>query len=164
VRDGGPATSAALNFPVGVSVGRKGELFIADTRNNCVRHVGSKGRITTVAGQGDARFGDFSGDGGPATEALLNSPQAVLLDADGNVLIGDSFNGRVRRVDRDGIIATIAGGGTETPVDPAPATSVALDPTSMAFDRAGGVIVGSEGGHRVWRLTPFVIAPPGPGA
>jgi hypothetical protein len=162
--DGGPATSALLNFPVCVALGRKRELVIADTRNNCVRHVGSKGRITTVAGQGGGRSGDFSGDGVPATDALLSSPQAVLLDTDGNVLIADSFNGRVRRVDADRIITTIAGGGTGTPVDDAPATTVRLrEPTSLAFDRAGSVIVGDEADHRVWRLTPTGVVPPSPG-
>jgi sugar lactone lactonase YvrE len=162
--DGGPATSALLNFPVGVAVGRRGELLIADARNNCVRHVGSKGKITTVAGQGDAGFGDFSGDGGPATDALLNLPQAVLLDPDENLLIADSLNGRVRRVDTDRIITTIAGGGNDTPVDDAPATTVRLRlPTSLAFDRTAGVIVGDEGDHRVWRLTPTATVPPAPG-
>jgi hypothetical protein len=157
--DGGPATQALLNFPVGVAVGRKGELFIADARNNRIRRVGSKGKIGTVAGQGDPFF---SGDGGPATEAGLAFPTAVLLDGD-NLLIADTENGCVRSVGRDGIISTIAGGGTETPVDGAPATSVRLNaPTSIASDRAGGLIVSDERGHRVWRLTPVGVVPPPP--
>jgi hypothetical protein len=160
--DGGPATRALLNFPASVAVGRKGELFIADTRNNCIRHVGPKGKISTVAGQGDT-FGSFGGDGGPATDANLNFPTAVLLDGE-NLLIADASNARVRCVDRNGIISTIAGGGTETPADGVPATSARLlAPTSIASDRAGGLIVGDEFGHRVWRLTPAGTVPPAGG-
>ena len=150
--DGGPATEALLNLPAGVTVGHKGELFIADMNNCCIRHVGSKGKITTVAGQGGLFDAGFFGDGGPATDALLSFPAAVFLDGDQNLLIADSSNGRVRSVDSDGIINTIAGGGSETPSDGAPATSVRLAaPTNIDFDRArGGIIVGDERDHRVW--------------
>jgi serine/threonine-protein kinase len=162
--DGGPATHAALDLPAGVATGPKGELFIADTRNNCIRRVGPKGRISTVAGQA-ALFGSFGGDGGPATDADLNFPTAVLFDADEGLLIADSANGRVRRVDHDGIITTIAGGGTDAPADGALATSVRLvTPTTIASDRAGGLIVGDERAHRVWRLTPAATVPPTPGS
>jgi sugar lactone lactonase YvrE len=164
VGDGGPATAAFLNLPAGVAAGRNAELFIADTQNHCIRRVGPKGQISTVAGQGGG-FGDFGGDGGPAADARLNFPTAVLLDGDDNLLIADSANGRVRRVDRDGIITTIAGGGPDTPAEGAPATSVRLlAPTSIAFDRAGGLIVGDERGHRLWRLTPAGTVPPSHGS
>lgn len=74
--------------------------------------------------------------------------------------------GRVRAVDADGIITTIAAGGTNTPTDGAPTTSVQQHlPTSIAFDRAdGSPVVGDEGDHRVRRLTPAAIAPPPPGS
>ena len=130
--DGGPATEARLHKPTGVAVSRKGELFIADEYNHRIRRVGPHGRISTVAGATDIppcttdwcrRYG---GDGGPATEAFLNFPTEVLLDGDQNLLIADSSNDRVRSVDRDGIITTIAGGGSEPPADGLPATSVSL--------------------------------------
>ena len=100
--------------------------------------------------------GDYGGDGGPATEAFLNFPTEVLLDGEQHLLIADSSNYRVRSVDRDGIITTIAGGGSEPPSDGLLATSVSLTggPTGMAFDGAGNVLVCEEYGHRVWRLTP----------
>ena len=95
-------------------------------------------------------------DGAPATEALLNFPTEVLLDGEQNLLIADSSNRLVRRVDRDGIITTIAGGGSEPPADGLPATSVSLagGPTGMAFDGLGDLLVCEEHGHCVWRLTP----------
>jgi sugar lactone lactonase YvrE len=161
--DGGPATEAQLHKPTGVAVSRKGELFIADEYNHRIRRVGTHGRISTVAGATDIPPtyagvfpGSYGGDGGPATEAFLNFPTEVLLDGEQNLLIADSSNYRVRSVDRDGIITTIAGGGSEPPADGLPATSVSLwgAPTGMAFDGAGNVLVCEEHGHRVWRLTP----------
>jgi hypothetical protein len=161
--DGGPATEARLHKPTGVAVSRKGELFIADEYNHRIRRVGSHGRISTVAGATDIPPtygglvpGSYGGDDGPATEAFLNFPTEVLLDGERNLLIADSSNGRVRRVDRDGVITTIAGGGSEPPADGLPATSVSLagGPTGMAFDGAGNLLVCEEYGHRVWRLTP----------
>jgi hypothetical protein len=100
--------------------------------------------------------GSYGGDGGPATEAFLNFPTEVLLDGEQNLLIADSSNHRVRSVDRDGIITTIAGGGSEPPADGLPATSVSLagGPTGMAFDGGGNLLVCEEYGHRVWRLSP----------
>ena len=161
--DGGPATEAKLHKPTGVAVTRKGELFIADEYNHRIRRVGTHGRISTVAGATvfppiyDGLVpGDYGGDGGPATEAFLNFPTEVLLDGEQHLLIADSSNYRVRSVDRDGIITTIAGGGSEPPADGLPATSVSLagSPTGMAFDGAGGLLVCEEYRHRVWRLTP----------
>jgi trimeric autotransporter adhesin len=161
--DGGPATEARLHKPTGVAVSRTGELFIADEYNHRIRRVGPHGRISTVGGATEFPPnydgfvpGDYAGDGGPATEALLNFPTEVLLDGKQHLLIADSSNGRVRSVDRDGIITTIAGGGSETPADGLPATSVSLagGPTGMAFDGAGDLLVCEERGHRVWRLTP----------
>jgi NHL repeat len=160
--DGGPATEARLHKPTGVAVSRKGELFIADEYNHRIRRVGPHGRISTVAGASDIPAydgywpGSYGGDGGPATEAFLNFPTEVLLDGEQNLLIADSSNSRVRRVDRDGIITTIAGGGSEPPADGLPATSVSLagGPTGMAWDGAGDLLVCEENGHRVWRLTP----------
>jgi hypothetical protein len=100
--------------------------------------------------------GGYGGDGGPATEAFLNFPTEVLLDGEQNLLIADSSNRRARSVDRDGIVTTIAGGGSEPPADGLPATSVSLagGPTGMAFDGLGNLLVCEEYGHRVWRLTP----------
>jgi len=161
--DGGPATEAKLHKPTGVAVSRKGELFIADEYNHRIRRVGPHGRISTVAGASDIPPnydgwlpGGYGGDGGPATEAFLNFPTEVLLDGEQNLLIADSSNRLVRRVDRDGIITTIAGGGSEPPADGLPATSVSLagGPTGMAFDGLGDLLVCEEHGHRVWRLTP----------
>jgi sugar lactone lactonase YvrE len=95
--DGGPATAATLSGPRDVAVGSDGSLYIADTGNNCVRRVGIDGVIATVAGQCGQKNG-FAGDGGPATQALLAQPYGVAIDADGNLIIADSANNRIRKV------------------------------------------------------------------
>ncbi|MCY4587285.1 MAG: NHL repeat-containing protein [Bryobacterales bacterium] len=106
--DGGPATEARLSFPHGVAVDGSGNLYIADTSNNRIRKVDAGGTITTVAGTG--RRG-FNGDGDPATAAQLNGPYGVVLDGSGNLYIADTRNNRIRKVDAEGTITTVAGMG-----------------------------------------------------
>ena len=93
--DGGPATSASLSGPSGVSVDQSGNLFIADLGNLRIRKVTSTGIITTVAGNGT--YG-YSGDGGPASSAALRSPTGVAVDAGGNLFIVDTGNNRIRKI------------------------------------------------------------------
>jgi sugar lactone lactonase YvrE len=111
--DNGPATAAALNNPYGVAVGPDGYVYIADLGNNRIRKVGPAGCagndciISTVVGIGAA---DFYGDNGPPLKAALRNPADVTFDNNGNMLIADFGNHRIRRVS-DGIITTVAGGG-----------------------------------------------------
>ncbi len=107
--DGRSATEAELYHPSGVAVDALGSLYIADDYNSCVRKVDRNGVITTVAGNGD--WG-YRGDGGPATQAQLNSPKSVAVDIWGNLYIVDQGNHRIRKVDANGIITTVAGNGT----------------------------------------------------
>ena len=94
--DAGPATAAMLSLPFAVHVDGAGDVFVADTANNRVRRVdAASGVIDTVAGNG--LFG-FGGDGGPATAAVLAFPSGVAMDSDGNLLIADRLNHRVRLV------------------------------------------------------------------
>jgi streptogramin lyase len=95
--DGGQATAAQLSFPQGVAVDASGNLYIADTSNHRIRLLTlSTGVITTVAG----RFPGYNGDGGQATsdDAKLSTPQAVAVDASGNLYISDTGNGCIRLV------------------------------------------------------------------
>ncbi|MBD2700853.1 hypothetical protein IC229_09400 [Spirosoma sp. BT702] len=107
--DGGPATSAQIGAPAGIAVDNSGNLYIADVYHHRIRKVATNGTITTVAGTGSM---GFSGDGGQAVNAQLANPQAVAVDASGNLYIADSYNYRVRKVAANGIISTIAGTGT----------------------------------------------------
>ncbi|OGT12641.1 MAG: hypothetical protein A3F73_08960, partial [Gallionellales bacterium RIFCSPLOWO2_12_FULL_59_22] len=149
--DGGPATAAALNYPRDVIVDAQGNLYIADGGNHRIRKVTPDGIISTVAGNGSAAF---SGDGGPATAAALNTPVAVAADAQGNLYIADANNRRIRKVTPDGIIRTIAGIGLSAySGDGGPATAARFISTlGVAVDAQGNLYVADH--WRVRRITP----------
>ncbi len=95
--DNGPATSATLNYPYGITVDTSGNVYIADRYNHRIRKVTvATGIITTIAGNGGT--GSFSGDGGAATSANLNLPHGVFIDATGTMYISDSANNRIRKM------------------------------------------------------------------
>jgi sugar lactone lactonase YvrE len=103
--DGGAATSAQLNYAMGVAVDSSGNIFIAEVYNNRIRKVAaSTGIITTVAGDGN---NGYSGDGGIATSARLAWPEGVAVDSSGNIYIADRNNCLIRKVSTSGIITTV---------------------------------------------------------
>ena len=106
--DGGPATAAIIWSPSGLAVDRKGNLYISDKGNHRVRKIDTNGIITTFAGNG---IPAFVGDGGQASSASISSPTCITIDVIGNIYIGDAGNNRIRKVDTNGIITTIAGTG-----------------------------------------------------
>ena len=149
--DGGPATEAQVGSPTDVEVDAIGNLYIAQNLN-VVRKVDPTGMITTVAGQ--ARRPGRSGDGGPATEALLSVPAGLAVDMSGNLYIADRSNRVVRRVDPTGTITTVAGNGSSgTGGDGGPAIEAQLSaPTSVWADSRGGVYVADIWEHKVRKL------------
>ena len=149
--DGGPATEARLNGPRGVAVDAAGNVYVVDAGNHRLRKIDTAGTIATVAGTGEA---GFSGDGGPATEARLNGPGGVAVDAAGNVYVTDR-NHLVRRIDPSGTIATVAGTGEAGfSGDGGPATEARLNgPAGVAVDAAGNVYV-TDRNHLVRRIDP----------
>jgi sugar lactone lactonase YvrE len=132
--DGQRAALAQLRSPAGIGFDTDGNLYIADRGNHRVRKVSGDGIITTFAGTGQR---GFSGDDGPAAAAALDTPMDVKADRSGNVYIADAGNHRVRRVDRQGIISTIAGDGVAgRGVDGvSPLVSSLNYPAGLAIDR-----------------------------
>jgi uncharacterized protein (TIGR03437 family) len=148
--DGVPATSAVINIPDGVVVDGAGNVYFSDFANNRVRKVNTAGIITTVAGNGTA---GFSGDGGPATNAQLNSPKGVAVDSAGNLYIGDTLNFRVRKVSAAGIITTVAGNGQITgQVDGGQATATSMAPWWVTLDGAGNLYFSEPGDQCVRKV------------
>ncbi len=214
--DGGAATNAELPYPAGVAVDATGNLFIADSGNNRIRKVGTNGIITTVAGNGHAGYsgdggaatnaelnypagvavdatgnlfiadrkttasarwaptglsprwratasypslGGYSGDGGAATNAELDLPDGVAVDATGNLFIADIGNNVIREMGTNGIITTVAGNGRAGySGDGGAATNAELDlPEGVAVDATGNLFI-ADLGNNVIRKVVF----PGP--
>jgi uncharacterized protein (TIGR03437 family) len=146
------ATQGVVVSPQAVAVDASGTLYVADTAD--YRVISFSGITTTVlAGTG---LSGFSGDGGPATNAQLNNPQAITIDSSGYLYIADSFNGRIRKVLKDGTIITIAGtGAIAFSGDGGPAASAALYfPRGIAVDGSGNVYVSDTGNSAIRQLTP----------
>ncbi len=138
--DGGPATAATLNFPTKVGSDAAGNIYIADNGNNTIRKIAVNGTITTIAGNGTA---GYSGDGGPATAALINSPWGIATDGANNVYFCDASNYRIRKIDAiNGIITTVVGtgaggytgdGGLATSATMGTVVALTVDPTGNIY-------------------------------
>lgn len=161
--DGGPAASATLSNPGDVALDGVGNLYIADSGNGVIRVISvATGLITTIAGNNKGKVcgtaTDAVGDGCAATQATLNQPQGVTLDAQANLYIADTSNHRIREVSAaTGTISTIAGNGFTNPNgtgayngDGITATSAELNfPYAVAFDAAGNMYIPDSANQRV---------------
>jgi DNA-binding beta-propeller fold protein YncE len=139
--DNGPAASCLLKSPYRVRLDEAtGNVYVCDTGNHAVRRIDPGGTILTIAGTGVA---GFNGDGGPAAVAQLSTPLDARVGPDGLLYIADSNNHRVRRVDTDGTIHTVAGSGTAGySGDGGSALEARLNgPIALAFDAAGNLFV-----------------------
>jgi sugar lactone lactonase YvrE len=153
VGDGGPAVSARLNNPFDVALDGRGNLLIADTENQRIRKVTADGTISTVAGNGTE---GFEGDNGEAVFAVFDHPLGLDADQDGNLLIADGENYRIRKIDSSGYTTTVAGAGTYGfGGDNGPAISGLLSfPTGVALDNPGNLLIADTGNDRIRKVTP----------
>jgi sugar lactone lactonase YvrE len=165
--DGGPAVDAQLSFPVALAFDAQGNLYISDHGNDAIRKVDMQtGIITTVAGVGPSDtwvkgpwvpgIQSKGGDGGPATQAVLESPRGITFDAQGNLYIADRDHDAIRKVDTNGIMTTVAGTGQRGySGDGGPATRAKLNrPDGVVFDAAGNMYIDDENNSRVRKVTP----------
>lgn len=145
------SSATNLIYPNGLALDDNGDLYISDIGAHHVLKLDRRGRLTVIAGTGE---GGFGGDGGPATKARLFAPHDLAFDSEGDLLIADTFNHRIRRVDRHGTITTVAGDGkAEYSGDDGPATQASLNtPQGIAFDRAGDLLIADTFNHVVRRV------------
>lgn len=147
--DGGPADDAELNRPRGVTAMPDGGYLIADTLDHRIRRVFPDRHIATVAGSTRG----LGGDGGPATQAKLDSPSDTAVLPDGSFLIADTGNHRIRRVSLDGRIFTVAGTTQGLSGDGGPATSAQLNsPRDVATLTTGGYVIADTGNDRLRKV------------
>lgn len=137
--DGTPATAGGLNDPYGIAVDSQGNLYITEPRHHWIRKVTLDGIITTIAGNSS---GGFSGDGGPAVQALFTFPGQLAMGADDSLYVLDSGNARIRRISKDGIVTTVAGNGQRpSSGDGGLATSAGMNPSALAVDGQGNIYI-----------------------
>ena len=145
--DGGAATNASFNFPVGLAFDRHGQLFVSDAANARIRRIATDGRISTIAGTGVFGFG---GDGGLATAARLTDVYQLAFGPDGSLYFADGSNQRIRRITPDNRIATVMGDRFGTSAEGVAPTAFAFAfPVGVAVDAAGNVFAADEGAQRI---------------
>ncbi len=150
--DGGAATKALLAEPYEIKFDADGSMYFVEMVNNLVRKVDKAGTISTVAGTGQS---GFSGDGGPAREAMFNKPHSIALDGKGALVICDIGNHRVRRVDlKTGVVTTFTGNGEKTiPKDGTSFVNAGVSgPRAVEFAANGDMILALREGNSVYRL------------
>jgi sugar lactone lactonase YvrE len=150
--DGGPAVSATAREPSGIAVAHDGTIYVA-TLNRVQRVDARTGIMTTVMGNG---VGATAGDGGPAAKALVNAPQGVAVDGQGNLFVGDFQGHRVRKIDPAGNVTTVVGTGAASSTgDGGPADKATLNqPFAIAFAPDGAMFIAENLGARVRRVDP----------
>ena len=164
--DNGSARRAELSSPTGLALDALGNLYIADSGNNVIRRVSTSGVITTVAGdvaadQSSGGLGGFSGDGGPATSARLNSPQGVALDQSGDLFIADTFNNAIREVTPGGTISTVVNTagtkGSSGNGGPAAAADLNTPFAVSVDDSTGDLYIADTSNNKVRVVTGFAV-------
>jgi uncharacterized protein (TIGR03437 family) len=149
---GAPATASPMDWPSALALDANGLVYFAELHGNRVAKI-ADGRLVTVAGTG---FPGFVNDGRSATSATLNKPAGIAFDRSGNLLIADTGNHRIRRVDASGNITTIAGNGrAEFCGDDGPAASACLNtPMDVKADALGNIYIADTVNDRVRRIDP----------
>ena len=146
--DGKPALEASFLGSRAVCLDSKGNMYVAEREGNGIRMIDTNGIMSTVSGNGER---GYEGDGGPAMAATWGSPKGIRCDSQDNVVVVDTENHAIRRIDvATGVVTTIAGGRLGGEGDGGPATAAAMDrPHGCGIDSQGNIFVADSNNHRV---------------
>jgi DNA-binding beta-propeller fold protein YncE len=145
----GEGTVAQFHRPTGIAMDADGNFFVADSFNHRIRKITPQGQVSTLAGTG--AHGHRDGEG---AVALFDYPEGVAVDGDGNVIVADEFNHRIRRITPQGQVSTLAGNGDEGCRDGERTLAQFNCPSGLAVDAGGNVIVTDTGNERIRMITP----------
>jgi sugar lactone lactonase YvrE len=141
-------TPPVLNFPSGVALDQAGGyLYVADSTNNRIRRFGIDGSAVTIAGDGVAGFAN-----GPGATARFNFPRGIAV-FNGDVYVADYFNQRVRKIDLDGTVTTVAGTGSQGSADGPAGTATFNSPFGLAVDSGGNLYVSDSGANKIRKIS-----------
>lgn len=146
----GADSIAEFNFPYGAAVDASGNVYIADQGNNLIRKITPSGVTSTLAGDHVAALKNANTGAG----AEFNQPQGITIDASGNLYVGDTENGVIRKITTAGVVSTLAGNGIHGFKDSTAADSEFIGPSGIAVDAAGNVYVGDYQNNRIRKITP----------
>jgi sugar lactone lactonase YvrE len=150
----GNAADALFNGPVGVAVGKDGTIYVADTYNDRIRAIDVEGRVRTVAGGSEPGYADAPS----GVQSRFDTPCGIAVDMDGTLVVADTGNHRLRRVQPDGAVTTIAGTGAQASFDASLLNASFNEPTGVAIDEEGTIYVAEAGGSGV-RVCRFSLWP-----
>mmetsp|Transcript_178656 Transcript_178656/g.566909 ORF Transcript_178656/g.566909 Transcript_178656/m.566909 type:complete len:529 (-) Transcript_178656:487-2073(-) len=145
----GQGNVARFKHPSGIAVNKHGAVFVADTKNNCIRKVTPDGVVSTLAGCVHSGFVD-----GHASEARFHRPTALTVDDDDNVYVADKRNFRIRKITAEGIVSTIAGSGVQGFADGSAGTAMFKSLGGVTIDPLGNLFVADHGNARIRKITP----------
>ncbi len=144
----GPAAAAQFNQPLDIVADAAGNLFVADNLNHRIRKIAADGEVTTIAGNGTAGFANGTG-----AAAQFRNPSGLEIDKDGNLLIADRLNHRVRKVTQAGVVTTLAGDGTSGYLDGDAAAARFADPYGITVDANGNIYIADLNNHKVRKIS-----------
>lgn len=145
----GTLNESKFNGSFGICIDKEGNIYIADSGNNCIRRISVDGIVSTFAGTGDAGNND-----GDRLSATFNSPTGICTDNNGNFFIADFLNHTIRKIDSAGIVTTLAGSGQPGFADGFAGSAQFNFPRGITVDGFGNLFVGDSWNHRIRKITP----------
>lgn len=145
----GPGATAKFYNPEGVALDASGNVYVADLHNNLIREISPEGVVTTLAGSGA-----IGADDGKGTKASFNSPYDVAVDAIGNVYVADTQNNMIRKINRGGVVSTLAGSGAQGAADGRGDAASFYRPFGLGLDAYGNIYVADSNNNKIRKVTP----------